>query len=256
MLLQDKVAIVTGGASGLGEATVKAYLKKGVRVAIFDMNPPSEASFSEFADTDYAFYQVDVTNEESVQTAINSVIAHFGAIHICNNFAGIGPAMKVYGKKGVHSLELFQQVINVNLNGTFNVSRLAVEQMVNNEPLNEDGGRGVIINTASVAAYEAQMGQAAYGASKGGVVGMTLPMARDLASVGIRVNCLAPGLIHTPLFDSFSDEVIESLSSSVVFPKRLGKPEEVAQLSVFIAENDYMNGETVRLDGAIRMQPR
>ena len=256
MQLEGKVAIVTGGASGLGEATVKAYLDKGVQVAIFDMNPPGEGAFAGYSDENYAFYEVNVTDETSVQTAIDSVMARFGAIHICNNFAGIGPAMKVYGKKGVHSLELFQQVINVNLNGTFNVSRLAVEQMVKNEPLNDDGGRGVVINTASVAAYEAQMGQAAYGASKGGVVGMTLPMARDLASVGIRVNCLAPGLIHTPLFDSFPEEVIESLSNSVVYPKRLGKPEEVAQLSVFIAENDYMNGETVRVDGAIRMQPR
>jgi NAD(P)-dependent dehydrogenase (short-subunit alcohol dehydrogenase family) len=197
-----------------------------------------------------------VTDETQVSQAIEAVIKHFGAIHICNNFAGIGPAQKVFGKKGVHDLGLFQKVININLVGTFNVARLVAEKMAQNEPLTKDGTRGMIINTASVAAYEGQMGQAAYSASKGGVVAMTLPMARDLASVGIRVNCLAPGLIHTPLFDSFPDEVIESLSASVVYPKRLGKPEEVAHLSVFIAENDYMNGETVRLDGAIRMQPR
>ena len=256
MELKNSVAIVTGGSSGLGEATVKAYLAKGAKVAIFDMNEPMDDTLLETHGDDLMFQKVDVTSEENVQSAIAAVIARWGAIHICNNFAGIGPAEKVYGKKGVHRLEVFQRVININLVGTFNVARLAAEQMANNDPLTDDGTRGVIINTASVAAYEAQMGQAAYGASKGGVVGMTLPMARDLASIGIRVNCLAPGLIHTPLFDSFPDEVVESLGQSVVYPKRLGKPSEVAALSVFMVENEYMNGETVRVDGAIRMQPR
>ncbi len=256
MEINNKVAIVTGGSSGLGEATVRAYLARGAKVAIFDMNQPQDPDLLANHQDNLMFCQVDVTSEENVQSAIADVIEKFSAIHICNNFAGIGPAEKVYGKKGVHRLEVFQKVININLIGTFNVARLAAEKMADNDPLTEDGTRGVIINTASVAAYEGQMGQAAYGASKGGVVGMTLPMARDLASVGIRVNCLAPGLIHTPLFDSFPQEVIDSLSQSVVYPKRLGKPAEVAELAVFLVENEYMNGETVRVDGAIRMQPR
>lgn len=256
MDINNKVAIVTGGSSGLGEATVRAYLAKGAKVAIFDMNRPQDADLLNDHSDRLMFCQVDVTDEENVKTAIAEVITAFGALHICNNFAGIGPAEKVYGKKGVHRLEVFQKVISINLIGTFNVARLAAEKMADNAPLTEDGTRGVITNTASVAAYEGQMGQAAYGASKGGVVGMTLPMARDLASVGIRVNSLAPGLIHTPLFDSFPEEVIDSLSQTVVYPKRLGKPSEVADLAVFIVENEYMNGETVRIDGAIRMQPR
>ena len=256
MEIKDKVAIVTGGSSGLGEATVKAYLAKGAKVAIFDMNSPQDPDLLEAHAGNLIYCQVDVTSEDNVQQAIAEVISTFGALHICNNFAGIGPAEKVYGKKGVHRLEVFQKVISINLIGTFNVARLAAEKMADNEPLTEDGTRGVITNTASVAAYEGQMGQAAYGASKGGVVGMTLPMARDLASVGIRVNSLAPGLIHTPLFDSFPQEVIDSLSQTVVYPKRLGKPSEIADLAVFIVENEYMNGETVRCDGAIRMQPR
>jgi len=256
MQLKDKVAIVTGGSSGIGEATVRAYLAKGAKVAIFDRNEPADTSLLTENSESLSFYSVDVTDESSVKAAIASVVEQYGALHICNNFAGIAPAMKVYGRKGTHSLDIFQQVINVNLVGTFNVSRLAVEQMANNEAVTEDGTRGVIINTASVSAYEGQMGQAAYSASKGGVVAMTLPMARDLASVGVRVNCLAPGLIHTPMFDAFPEEVIDSLSNSVVYPKRLGKPSEVAELSVFIVESDYMNGETVRIDGGIRMQPR
>lgn len=256
MDLNNKVAIVTGGSSGLGEATVKAYLEKGAKVAIFDMNPSQDKTLSvKYADN-LMFRSVDVTDENAVSQALNDVCETFGPIYICNNFAGIAPGEKVYGKKGAHRLELFQNVININLVGTFNVSRLVAEKMAHNQPINSDGGRGVIINTASVAAFEGQMGQSAYSASKAGVVGMTLPMARDLAAVGIRVNCLAPGIIHTPLFDNFSEEVIDSLSESVVYPKRLGAPSEVAALSVFIVENDYLNGETIRLDGAIRMQPR
>ena len=180
----------------------------------------------------------------------------FGAVHICNNYAGIGNACKTYGKNGVFPLDQYMTVININLVGTFNVSRYAAEQMAKNQPINDDGGRGVIINTASVAAYEGQVGQVAYSASKGGVIGMTLPMARDLASYGIRVNTIVPGLIHTPLFESLPEQAYKSLESSVCYPPRLGKPQEIAHLSVFIAENDYLNGECIRLDGAIRMQPR
>jgi len=257
MDISGKTAIVTGGASGLGEATVIAYVAKGARVAIFDMDDDKGAKLvQQLGEDKVSFYHVDVTNEASVASAIDAVMNTYGAIHICNNFAGIGPAMKTLGKKGPHTLELYKTVIEVNLIGSFNVARLAAEQIAKNEPMDEYGSRGVIINTASVAAYEGQVGQVAYSATKGGIVGMTLPMARDLASSGIRVNTIAPGLIHTPLFDSFPEEVVQSLSSSVVNPQRLGKPSEVAHLSVFIAENEYMNGETVRIDGAIRMQPR
>ena len=257
MNLAGKIAVVTGGASGLGEATVRAYVEKGVKVAIFDRDESkAEILVNELGADNVSFYLVDVADEASVITAIDAVMTTYGALHICNNYAGIGPVMKTFGKKGPHTLDLYKQVLDVNLIGTFNVSRLAAEQIAKNEPDEETGSRGVIINTASVAAYEGQIGQAAYSASKGGIVAMTLPMARDLASLGIRVNAMAPGLIHTPLFDSFPDDVIKSLSSSVVNPKRLGRPSEVAHLSVFIAENEYLNGETIRLDGAIRMQPR
>ncbi len=257
MNLSGKIAVVTGGASGLGEATVRAYVDKLVKVAIFDMDEVRGAALvDELGAENISFHPVDVTSEESVKNAIDEVMTQYGAIHICNNFAGIGPAMKTFGKKGPHTLDLFKKVVEVNLIGTFNVARLVAEQMSKNEPMDDSTCRGAIINTASVAAYEGQMGQVAYSATKGGIVGMTLPMARDLASIGVRVNTIAPGLIHTPLFDTFSDEVVESLASSVVYPQRLGKPSEVAHLAVFIAENDYMNGETIRVDGAIRMQPR
>ena len=257
MNISGKVAVITGGASGLGEATVRAYIEKGAKVAIFDMDADKGKKLvNELGGENVSFYSVDVADESSVATALEAVMNAYGAIHICNNFAGIGPAMKTLGKKGPHTMALYQKVLEVNLIGTFNVARLAAEQIAKNEPMDDFGSRGVIINTASVAAYEGQIGQVAYSSTKGGIVGMTLPMARDLASSGIRVNTIAPGLIHTPLFDTFPEEVFKSLEASVVYPQRLGRPSEVAHLSVFIAENDYMNGETIRLDGAIRMQPR
>ncbi len=257
MDLNGKVAIVTGGASGLGRATVEAYVAKGMKVAIFDMN---EANANEViarlgADS-VAFWSVNVADEDSVREAVASVVEKFGAIHVCNNFAGIGSACKTLSKNGVFPLAEYMRIINVNQVGTFNVSRYAAEQIAKNEPINDDGGRGVIINTASIAAYEGQVGQLAYSASKGAIVGMTLPMARDLASYGIRVNTIVPGLIHTPLFDSLPEKAYQSLEASVCYPQRLGKPEEIAHMSVFMAENDYLNGECIRLDGAIRMQPR
>jgi NAD(P)-dependent dehydrogenase (short-subunit alcohol dehydrogenase family) len=257
MDLSGKVAIVTGGASGLGRGTVEAYVAKGVKVAIFDMNEAKANEVIEQLGADkVAFWNVNVADEESVSNAVAGVVAKFGALHICNNYAGIGNACKTYGKNGVFPLDQYMMVININLVGTFNVARYAAEQMAKNEPINGDGGRGVIINTASVAAYEGQVGQVAYSASKGGVVGMTLPMARDLASVGIRVNTIVPGLIHTPLFEALPEKAYQSLEASVCYPPRLGQPKEIAHLSVFIAENDYLNGECIRLDGAIRMQPR
>ncbi len=257
MELAGKIAIVTGGASGLGRATVEAYVARGVKVAIFDLNEASaNAVIAALGADKVAFWSVNVADEDSVKAAVAEVVKHFGGVHICNNFAGIASACKTLSKKGVFPLDQFMPVININLVGTFNVARYAAEQMANNEPFNSDGGRGVIINTASIAAMEGQVGQLAYSASKGGIVGMTLPMARDLASYGIRVNTIVPGLIHTPLFESIPEAAYKSLESSVCYPPRLGKPTEIAHLSVFIAENDYVNGECIRLDGAIRMQPR
>ncbi|GAB3371394.1 SDR family NAD(P)-dependent oxidoreductase [Spongiibacter taiwanensis] len=257
MDISNKVAVVTGGASGLGEATVRAYVAKGGKVAIFDMNAErGNAIVAELGEDKVAFFNVNVADEESVQNAVNAVMDKFGAIHICNNYAGIGSAAKTLSKNGPFPFAEYTKIINVNLVGTFNVARLVAEQIAKNEPYDGANARGVIINTASVAAYEGQVGQLAYSASKGGVVGMTLPMARDLASYGIRVNTIVPGLIHTPLFESLPEAAYKSLEQSVVNPQRLGRPEEIAHLSVMIAENEYMNGECIRLDGAIRMQPR
>ena len=257
MELNGKVAIVTGGASGLGRATVEAYVAQGVRVAIFDLNEASANELiAQLGADKVAFWSVDVADQDSVRNAVAAVVETFGAVHICNNYAGIGSACKTYGKNGVFPLDEYMKVININLVGTFNVSRYVAEQMANNDPVNDDGGRGVIINTSSVAAYEGQIGQLAYSASKGSVVGMTLPMARDLASYGIRVNTIVPGLIHTPLFESLPEKAYRSLEASVCYPPRLGRPAEIAHLSVCIAQNDYLNGECIRLDGAIRMQPR
>jgi len=257
MDLAGKVAIVTGGASGLGRGTVEAYVAKGAKVAIFDMNEANANEvIAQLGADNVAFWNVNVTDEDSVRDAVSAVVETYGALHICNNYAGIGNACKTFGKNGVFPLDQYKLVIDINLIGTFNVSRYAAEAMSKNEPLNDDGGRGVIINTASVAGYEGQVGQVAYSASKGGIIGMTVPMARDLASYGIRVNTIVPGLIHTPLFESLPEKAYQSLEASVCYPQRLGKPAEIAHLSVFIAENDYLNAECIRLDGAIRMQPR
>lgn len=257
MDLAGKVAIVTGGASGLGRGTVEAYAAKGAKVAIFDMNEDNANEVIAALGADnVAFWNVNVADEDSVKAAVAGVAEKFGAVHICNNFAGIGSACKTLSKKGVFPLDEYMKIINVNQVGTFNVSRYAAEQMAKNEPFNADGGRGVIINTASVAAYEGQVGQLAYSASKGAIVGMTLTMARDLASYGIRVNTIVPGLIHTPLFETIPEQAYKSLEASVCYPPRLGQPSEIAHMSVFMAENDYLNGESIRLDGAIRMQPR
>lgn len=257
MQLQDKVAIVTGGASGLGEATVRAYVERGASVAIFDMNEARGQSIAEELGSDrVAYFDVNVCDEEQVAAAVEKTVEKFGAIHVCNNYAGIGHGEKTVSKGVPHKLETFAKIINVNLIGTFNVARLAAAQMVKQDAVTEDGGRGVIINTASVAGYEGQIGQAAYSASKGGVIGMTLTIARDLAGDGIRCNTIVPGLIHTPLFDQLPENVYKSLEASVLGPRRLGRPEEIAHLSVYLVENDYMNGECVRMDGGIRMQAR
>lgn len=257
MQLNDKVAVVTGGASGLGEATVRRYVDHGARVAIFDMNEErGEELANELGDS--AIYRnVNVVDEASVAASIAHTVGHFGSIHICNNFAGIVSAAKTVGRDNVpHPLDAFRKVIDVNLIGTFNVLRLAAAQMAGQEKLAECDSRGVIINTASIAGYEGQMGQAAYAASKAGIIGMTICLARDLAEHAIRVNTIVPGLIHTPMFDSFPEHVFDALEASVLNPKRLGKPEEIAHLSQYIVENEYTNGECIRMDGGIRMQPR
>lgn len=254
MKLDNAVAVITGGASGLGRATVERFIAAGARVAIFDFNDAAgESLVAELGDNSL-FVKTNVADEDSVKNAIQQTMDKFGAINICINYAGIGSAYKTVGKDGAFPLAEFNKVIQVNLVGSFNVLRLAAEQMANNELV--DGERGVIINTASVAAYEGQMGQAAYSASKGGIVGMTLPIARDLAKLGIRVNTIAPGLIHTPLFDSLGEKVIDALSASVLNPQRLGQPDEIAHTAQYLVENAYVNGETLRVDGGIRMQPR
>jgi NAD(P)-dependent dehydrogenase (short-subunit alcohol dehydrogenase family) len=254
MKLANSVAVITGGASGLGLATVKRFAAAGAKVAILDFNAAAGQAVVAELGENALFVQTNVADETSVQNAIAQTVDKFGRIDICINYAGIGSAFKTLGKDGPFPLAEFNKVIQVNLVGSFNVLRLAAEQMAKNEPVN--GERGVIINTASVAAYEGQIGQAAYSASKGGIVGMTLPIARDLAQLGIRVNTIAPGLIHTPLFDSLGEKVITALSATVLNPQRLGQPDEIAHTAQYIVENAYVNGETIRVDGGIRMQPR
>lgn len=255
MKISESIAIVTGGASGLGEATVRQIIKGGGRAAILDVSDERGQELVDELGERCIFVRTDVTSEEEVSGAIQKAVESFGAVNTVVNCAGIGIASKLLSKKGIHSLDMFSKVISINLIGTFNVIRLASEHMAKNEP-SESGERGVIINTASVAAFEGQIGQAAYSASKGGVVGMTLPIARELASYGIRVMTIAPGLFHTPMFESLPEEAIESLGKMVPFPKRLGMPDEYAQLVGSILTNPMLNGETIRLDGAIRMQPR
>ncbi|MAY37417.1 MULTISPECIES: 3-hydroxyacyl-CoA dehydrogenase [Spongiibacter] len=257
MDVNGKVALVTGGASGLGRATVEMIVAAGGKVAILDMNEGlGNALVAELGADNCLFAATNVADEASVQAAVDATLAKFGAIHICCNFAGIGNAIKTVSKNGAFPLDQFKRVVDVNLIGTFNVLRLAAEVMSKQDPLDDFGGRGVIINTASVAAFDGQIGQAAYSASKGGVVGMTLPIARDLASYGIRVNTIAPGLIDTPLLATLPEEARQSLAASVLNPKRLGLPEEIASLAMHIISNDYLNAEVIRMDGGIRMQPR
>ncbi len=256
MDINGKVAIVTGGASGLGEATVRLYVEKGAKVAIFDMNDErGNALVAELGDS-VIYQSVNVCDESAVKTGVAATVEAFGAVHILNNFAGVGDAAKTVSRGEAMPLGIFEKVININLVGSFNVLRLVAEQMATQEPFDADGQRGVLINTASIAAYEGQVGQAAYSASKGGIVGMTLPIARDLAPLGIRCNTIVPGLIHTPMFDKLPEEAFNSLEASALYPKRLGKPEEIAHLSVYIVENDYTNAECIRMDSGIRMQPR
>ncbi|MFB5283926.1 3-hydroxyacyl-CoA dehydrogenase [Peribacillus sp. Hz7] len=254
MNIQDSIAIVTGGASGLGKATVQHIVENGGKAVILDLFEENGAQLAKQYGESVLFVKTDVTKEEDVQRAVDQAVQRFGQINTVVNCAGIAIAKKVLSRRGIHELEAFSKVISVNLIGTFNVIRLAAEKMAQNEA-NESGERGVIINTASVAAFEGQIGQVAYSASKGGVAGMTLPLAREFASNGIRVVSIAPGLFHTPMVDALPEEAMIALGKMVPFPSRLGYPEEYAKLAESIITNPMLNGETIRLDGAIRMQP-
>ncbi|WP_339184161.1 SDR family NAD(P)-dependent oxidoreductase [Oceanobacillus sp. FSL W7-1293] len=256
MKIKEKVAVVTGGASGLGLATVEMLVEKGAKVVIFDLDEEKAHEVVEKLGGNVRYQKVNVSDEESVQKGIDSALEAFSKIHICVNCAGVGTPGKTIGRKGVLPLEKYRQVVEINLIGTFNVLRLAANVMKDNEEVTDSGERGAIINVASVAAFDGQMGQAAYGASKAGVAGMTLPLSRDLSEFGIRVNTIAPGLFMTPMASVLSEKVIEKLSASVEFPKRLGKTSEFAELAGFLMEQEYINGEVIRLDGGIRMAPR
>ena len=252
MEISGQVALVTGGASGLGSAAAQLLASLGARVAIVDLHKESAEAMARLIDS-FAV-TCDVSDEESVREAIEKVIDEYGAIHIVVNCAGIAPAARMVGRDGPMNMEAFQKAIQVNLIGTVQMTTLAAAQMMQQEPLNPDGERGVIINTASVAAYEGQIGQSAYAASKGGVVSLTLPAAREFASFGIRVMTIAPGVMETPMMADISDEYAERLASAVPFPQRLGVADEYAQLVESIIENPYLNGSVIRLDGALRMQ--
>lgn len=249
-------AIITGGASGLGEATVRRIAESGGKAAIFDLNAErANQLIEELGEESVVYMETDVTDAGQVERNVKTAVEQFGAVNLIVNCAGIGTPGKVLSKGTPIALDQFEKVIKVNLIGSFNVIRVAAAAMQKNEP-NEEGERGVIISTASVAAYEGQIGQAAYSASKGGVVSMTLPIARELARDGIRVMAIAPGLMETPMVEGLPDAAIASLSAAVPFPARLGKPAEYAQLVESITANSMLNGETIRLDGAIRMQPK
>jgi len=252
MKIKGSVAVVTGGASGLGEATVRNYVEGGGRVSILDLQEEKgQALASELGDS-AIFCTANVTDEQSVQSAIDKTVGAFGAVHIAVNCAGVGDAAKVLGKDGPMPMDRFNRVIEINLIGTMNVIRLAAEKMVANSP-NEEGEKGVVINTASAAAFDGQIGQASYSASKAALVGMTLPIAREFADYGLRIVTIAPGLFETPLLMALPEKVKDALGKMVPFPNRLGKPSEFALLARQIVENPMLNGETIRLDGAIRM---
>lgn len=253
MDLKGKVAIVTGGASGLGEGVVRRFCDDGVKVAIFDRNEKLGNKLADELADKAIFCSVDVADDNSVSAGVEKTMNAFGAIHICVNCAGRSSgATKTLSRKGRFPMDLYRDVININLIGTFNVLSHAAEKIALNEP-DENGERGIIINTASIAAYEGQPGQVAYAASKGGIVAMTLTIARDLAYYGIRSVTLAPGLCETPILAGVSPEVKEGLSKAIPFPKRLAEPSEFAALAVHVVENSYINGETIRLDGGLRL---
>ncbi|WP_299660964.1 3-hydroxyacyl-CoA dehydrogenase [uncultured Ruegeria sp.] len=251
MHLSTTAAVITGGASGLGEATARHFAESGAQVTILDRD--AERGPQVAAEIGGHFAQTDVTDEASVAAALSQAVVKMGRITAAVNCAGIAIGAKTVGKDGPHPLDAFQRTLDINLVGTFNVSRLAAAEMAKNDP-EPDGARGVIINTASIAAFDGQKGQAAYAASKGGVVGMTLPMARDLASTGIRVMAIAPGIFMTPMLAGLPEEVQQQLAADVPNPARLGDPREYGRLAGFIVEMGYLNGEVIRIDGALRMR--
>ena len=255
MKIAGSTAVITGGASGLGRATAERLLAGGARVALLDLPRAPGADLARALGDGALWVPGDVTSPEEVEKALAAATARFGTVHVLVNCAGIATAEKTLSRRGPADLAAFTRVIQVNLIGTFNCIRLAAAVMAKNEPDGE-GERGVVINTASAAAYEGQIGQAAYSASKGGIVGLTLPVARDLAEAGIRVCTIAPGLFDTPLLAALPEAARVSLGKQVPFPSRLGRPAEYAALAAHIVENPMLNGETIRLDGAIRMQPR
>ncbi len=254
MRIDGSVALVTGGASGLGEATVRQLVSEGARVVIVDLNADRGKRLAAELGDAATFAQADVSSAEEVQAAVEQATS-MGTLRAAVNCAGIGMAMRTISKDGTpHDLGVFQKIISVNLFGTFNILRLSASAMSKNEP--EDGERGVIVNTASVAAFDGQIGQVAYSASKGGIVGMTLPAARDLSKAQIRVVTIAPGTFDTPLLGMLPEEIRTALAATIPHPSRLGRPQEFGALACHIVENSYLNGEVIRLDGAIRMAPR
>jgi len=252
MDIRDTTAIVTGAASGLGAATAAALVEAGAHVVGIDLQGQVDDAPSRDGIT---FVAADITDPDQVAAAVEQASSFPGPLRTVVSCAGIGPSMRILGKKGPHDLAFYAKVVQVNLLGTFNVMTLAAEKIAATDPL-EDGARGVVINTASVAAFDGQVGQAAYASSKGGVVGLTLPAARDLAQHGIRVNTICPGIVETPMLATVSDEFRAGLAAGVPFPARLGRPDEYAELALDLIRHDYMNGETIRMDGALRMAPR
>ena len=252
MQIKDKVFLVTGAGSGLGAATARALSEAGAKVILADLNREAGDKLAAELGANARFVETDVANEASAVNAVNTAISAFGGLQGLVNCAGVAPAEKVVGREGPHKLESFARTININLVGTFNMIRLAAEAMLKGEP-DAGGERGVIVNTASVAAFEGQLGQAAYAASKGGIVALTLPVARELAKSGIRCVTIAPGIMETPMLLGMPADVQDALNKMVPFPTRMGKPAEFAALVSHIAENAYLNGEVIRLDGAIRM---
>ena len=255
MLIAGAGALVVGGASGLGEATARRLHAEGARVTIADVNAEKGDALAAQLGDGVQFVETDVTKPEQLQAAVDAAAELGGGLRISMHCAGVGWAERTVSRRGPHQLQPFEIVIGINLIGTFNALRLAAAKMADNEP-DEEGERGVCVNTASIAAYDGQIGQLAYSASKGGVVGMTLPAARDLASLGIRVNTIAPGLFDTPLLAALPQEQREKLGAGIPFPSRLGRPEEYAHLAAHIVTNPMLNGEVIRLDGALRMPPK
>ena len=256
MKIQGKVCVVTGGASGLGAATAQYLVAQGAKVILVDMNQELGQKLQQQLGENAEFIAVDVTDENQVQQLFNHIEQKYGQLNGLVNCAGIAPSAKVLGRDGLHDLAMFQKVLNINVTGSFNMIRFAAQLMSKYDLAADEEERGVIVNTASVAAFDGQIGQSAYSASKGAIVGMTLPLARELAREAIRVMTIAPGIMETPMLKALPQQVQDALGQMVPFPPRLAKPEEFAQLVGHIFENGYLNGEVIRLDGAIRMQPK